>query len=231
MKARRFSNGRAREGYVSLLAITFAFGLATLGTAVAVTVRSYINAAASQERAILDRMALETAANLTIGRMSATGALTLLPGDAIVAGERRMSVTVSMPMTKVDPDMDSQKEVGGALQAIGLSRAIPRFSKAGRTNGLAAFASSLGLTAAEEDCARRVLTFGRAPAARQLEPSEEGQLLSPGDQVRAELLRSEGRTVLWTRVRFTGSETTPWLIHDYRLLQNDAQACELAKDR
>lgn len=228
MKARRSSRPGDREGYVSLLAVTFAFGLATLGTAVAVSVRAYLAAAVHQEEAILDRIALETATNLTLGRLSRAGVVSeVQTTDAYTAG-RRVSVALSSPGQKIDLIDDADKDIDEALREAGIEVLRTRWDHARASGGMALFSSRLGLTTTQEDCVRRVTTFGRAPAPLETGAFAEGRTLAPGEQVdvRAEVIEDGARAVLWTRARFTGSETTPWLVHDYRRLMGEPAACQ-----
>jgi hypothetical protein len=227
LKARRFSRGRVRDGYVSLLAVTFAFGLASLGTAVAVSVRAYLNAAARQERDILDRIALESATTLRIGALSEAGTLPADFRNAPVVVGRSVTIEISMPAEKVDLAADSTAEVVGELERVVLKPAPPVLAEARASGALSAFSARLGLTAHQEDCVRRRMTFGRAPGPRLTEPLLPGQSLSPGDHVdvRAEIIRGAEHQVMWTRVRFTGNPASPWRVHDYRRLQTDGHDC------
>lgn len=227
MKARRSNSRSAREGYVSLLAVTFAFCLATLGTAVAVSVRAYLAAAVGQEQSILDRIALETATTTILGQLSRAGAIAEVgPIDSVVVG-RHLSISLSSPVQKIDvmddPDDALVRDIAGA----GLT-GMPRLKQARLGGGMAVFSARLGLNATQEDCLRRTMTYGRSPASRDTAALTDGQALSVGDQVdlRAEIIQGDVRAVLWTRARFTGNEASPWQVHDYRFLITTSANCD-----
>lgn len=225
MKARRFSRERARSGYVSLLAVTFAFGLASLGTAVAVSVRAYLAAAANQERDILDRIALESATALKLGELAGAG---ILPADFRKAPVGPLvSIEISTVAEKIDLAADAPAEIAGELERLALKPQPASLAAARLSGALSVFSARLGMTADQEDCARRRMTFGRAPAPRLTEPLLPGQSVSAGDQVdvRAEIVRGDVHQVMWTRARLTGRASSPWRIHDYRRLRTSGHAC------
>lgn len=212
-----------RDGYVTLLAVSFALGLAVLGAAVAASARAYIRAATVHERGLLDRMAMESAVAEFLGqiaagrpyRMTATNAPTTI-------GARTVLLEFSSPLGKADPGMDDAAAIRVALRSVDLGPPAEPGPLA-EAGSLTTLSRRLGLDAAAEDCLRRVATYGRAPATRtdvSTPDAAADRTVRPGDQldVRAAVAgRSEGR-VLWTRVRFQGDASGRWLVHDYRPL-------------
>lgn len=229
-----------REGYVALLALSFAFGLAVLGGALAVGVQNYLKTVGIEQRRVLDRISLESAAAQVLGEIASGQAQPLRPTrlpDVDING-RRISVITSLPEGKHEPAMDDRREIGKILRRAGL--ASPRDYGAG-DDSLAAFLASRGATAAQEDCLRRDLTYGRAPEAFRPEAAApeaqaDGQaataLPAPtwtagsGDQIdiRLALSSPQGERILWLRARF-GGEGRPWGLHDYRTLTVRRAAC------
>jgi hypothetical protein len=220
----REAKGRApRKGYVSLLAVSFAFGLATLGGALAAALGAYTAEAVRRERGILDRLALEAAATDVLGRLASGQAQWIRPyeEDAWRGDGRVVRRLLSLPEGKADLAMDDPSELADALAAAGLPKSLVY---ANSDLGLAALSSGAGLTATQEDCLRQGFTLGRAPEG--LEPratpgstSDATRVAAPGDQVDVRLwLVREGRSlVLWQRARFIGEGR--WKLHDRRVLR------------
>lgn len=210
---------RRRSGYVSLLAVSFAFGLATLGTAVAVSVRAYISASTGQEREILDRIALETGAFETLGHLAA-GASVPATQTRTVNG-RPVTLALSLPGTKLDLGADPAVILTEALEQAGVLAKGGELPKPHPAD-LAAFSQAMGLNADGEDCLRQGFTYGRAPAVRTIGSNLEEPVLGvrAGEQVdvRAQIDRGALQKVLWLRARFSGGESG-WALHDYRRLQ------------
>jgi hypothetical protein len=207
-----------REGYVSLLAMSFAFGLAVFGTALAVGLRAYLAAAVSEEQTIRNRIRLESAAAAVLGEL-ADGQSTPTTGQRTI-GDRTISLALSRPGTKLDLAGDEPAALLEALIRQGLG---PEQGAAWRdARSLAEMSARLSLSTAEEDCLRRRFTYGRAPAL-----IDEGAPPTPqagaGEQVdlRASLVGPQGDEVLWVRARFTGGRTG-WKVHDYRRLRGAA---------
>ncbi len=194
--------------------MAFATGLAVIGGALAVGLHNYLSAAADQTNEIRTRIALESAAAEVLGRLAGGEAVPLAPSPN--AGEP--AVRVSLVSTKVDPAADAPGLVHAALTDAGVQpdgEGDPRAA-----SGLAALSALWRLDAAGEDCLRRVLTYGRAPAPRAdvVEP-ERLQGVSAGDQldVRTSIRTAAGDRALWVRARFTG-RADGWVVHDYRRL-------------
>ena len=97
-----------RSGYVTLLAITFAFGLATLGATIAVSARSYLVSATAREHVILDRISLESVAMLGLADIAQRGERPLQPvrSPAVSINGRSIVTDISIPETKIDLKMD-----------------------------------------------------------------------------------------------------------------------------
>jgi hypothetical protein len=207
--------------------MSFAFGLAVLGTALAVGLRSYLVASAAQQREILDRITVESATHEVLGRLAAGQRHSIKPSKLadIELNQRRVSIELSLPEGKYDLKAEGDREpmiaalgrqaVAGPAQSASLSfySSIAELSHAWR------------LTAPKEDCLRRVVTVGRAPEAFDPEAAPGGgdelvRTAVAGDQVdlRASLSGASQR-VLWTRARFTGSAHETWRLHDYRSLR------------
>lgn len=192
--------------------MSFAFGLAVFGTAMAVGLRAYLSAAADEGRDIRIRIALESAAASALGELAAEGAAKPQYETAF-AGDRQ-TVSVTLTGAKVDPAWDSAKVVADAARPVGLVL-DPDF--AATAGGLANLSGHHRLNASREDCLRRVFTYGRGGAPRIEEPAAIGGLaIRAGEQVDLRVQASSG-PVLWVRARFTGGDTG-WRLHDYRRL-------------
>ena len=203
---------------MSLLAITFAFGLASLGTAVAVSVRTYLSAAVRQEHDILDRIALESATAQTLGEITATGRLPAgYPGPVTVG---RVTLEWSLPSEKFDPAADSKPDISAEITASGVNSPAALLTDALAAGTLAEASALLKLSARQEDALRRRLTFGRAPAPRLSDVPQVNQVLSPGEQVdvRAAVMNDGRQRILWTRARLSSAGGQIWQVHDYRLI-------------
>lgn len=219
--------------------MSFAFGLAVFGTALAVALRAYLVASSAEQRDILDRITLESAANEVLGRLAVGQSHSIKPSSLapIERNQRWVAVELSLPEGKHDLQGDPDRVVLEALQRRGLT--TDREDKAAPTSFETLEAMSRGwrLSAGEEDCLRRLVTVGRAPEAFRLEaaPGEgEGltRSITAGDQVdvRASLTVPSGVKVLWIRARFTGAADRPWRVHDYRRLKLESTqaSCEPA---
>lgn len=192
--------------------MSFAFGLALFGGALAVTLRAYLVAAADETQEIRARIALESAAATVLGELAAGGAVKP-HAEVGIDGDRR-TVRVTIPGTKVDPARDSPGAVAEAGRTAGLV-VDPDF--AATAGGLVEVSAHHRLNASREDCLRQVFTYGRggAPLIDRSAPPED-LMVRAGDQVDLRIQASSG-PVLWVRARFTGAETG-WRLHDYRLL-------------
>lgn len=213
-----------RSGYVTLLAVTFAFGLATLGTALAVSARSYLVSATSREQAILDRISLESVAAQTLADIAAQGErpLKTVRLAAVRINGRSIVTELSIPEAKFDPAMDDEAIVRKAVPTL-----KPGTTSSG--SGLETWSKTLGLSATAEDCVRRHVTFGRAPEPYINTAGAENTLsvgrIANGDQLdlRVEIAGEPMDRVLWVRARFAGHQKG-WLIHDYRKLSGHLSA-------
>lgn len=210
------SSDNKRSGYVTLLAVTFAFGLATLGTALAVSARSYLASATSRERAILDRISLESVAAQTLADIAAKGERPLQPLqlEAVRINGRLITIELSIPEAKIDLAMDDEAMIRKSFRAFRSRRAVSSV-------GLEAWARGASLSVSDEDCLRRGATFGRAPETLD-ETLDEGlplATLAAGDQMdlRLQLDAGDMERVLWIRARFIGNGGA-WRLHDYRAL-------------
>lgn len=226
---RRCASPASREGYVSLLAMSFAFGLAVFGTALAVGLRAHLSAAVSEERAIRSRIALESAAAAVLGEL-ASGRPTPATVQRTIDGQT-ITLELSRPGAKLDLVGDGEAILLGTLARQGLE-GVPATSWRGARN-LTEMSSRLGLSAAGEDCLRRRFTYGRAPAlmddARSPDPFPVQAGAGEQADIRASLSGARGDDVLWLRARFTGGETG-WKVHDYRRLRG-AATCEPSTSR
>ena len=220
------ARARSREGYVALLAVSFAFALVTLGTALAISLRGYLAAAGRTEQRIIDRISMESGAAAYLGqtasgRSQSIGPETLPP---FFLNGRRVMIEVSLPEGKLDLSADDPKKLGDALKVENLPPEIAEAVRETEQHGLADVSRLASLSAVEEDCLRRGFTLGRAPdafeplAARVVSTSALRQP-GPGDQVDLRLgLNPQSRTqTLWLRVRFSGG-IRGWSFHDYRML-------------
>lgn len=221
-----------REGYVSLLAMSFAFGLAVFGSAMAVALRAYLVAAAGEQREMLDRITLESAANDVLGRLAAGQSHSIKPSRLaeVELNQRQISVELSLPEGKHDLGGDPDQVVGRALLDQDLSVSAALAGPLSTFDSLADLSRVLRLSATQEDCLRRVVTVGRAPEEYRPEAAAGGgeglsRSAAVGDQVdlRVSLGRGAGQRVLWTRARFSGGPAG-WALHDYRRLQGQT-AC------
>lgn len=207
--------------------MSFAFGLAVFGTALAVALRAYLVAGAAEQRDILDRITLESAANDVLGRLSAGEVHSIKPTSLAEIGlnRRRVAVELSLPEGKYDLQGDPYALVLKALQRHGLAAAGERKLATPSFETVGALSRRWRLSASEEDCLRRIVTMGRAPEEFRAEAAPgdgEGSMrsIAAGDQVdvRVSLPAQSGVSVLWVRARFTGVVDRPWRVHDYRRL-------------
>ena len=207
--------------------MSFAFGLAVFGSALAVGLRAYLVASATQQRDILDRITLESAVNETLGRLAAGEIHSIKPTplDSLDLNQRRGAIDLSLPEGKRDLKGDPDVALLEILQQHGLTgpdREPPQPSRFASLEGLS---RAWRLSAGQEDCLRRVVTLGRAPeefrpTAAPGDGEDLTRTITAGDQVdvRASLTASPATRVLWVRVRFTGAPDRPWRVHDYRRL-------------
>lgn len=208
-----------RPGYVTLLAVTFAFGLATLGTALAVSVRSYVTSATLRERAIVDRISLESAAAQTLAQIATHGErpLSAEHWPTVKFNGREVGVEVSTPDTKIDLGMDKEGLTRQVVQALALDRNASNEAKS-----LVAWVRDAGVSSEQEDCLRRKATYGRAPEVlRVLSAGETSStVIAAGDQadLRLSIKRPLDTSILWVRARFTEMQGE-WALHDYRNLK------------
>jgi hypothetical protein len=213
--------------------MTFAFGLATLGAVMIVILRNYATATVRQERAVLDRISLDSAAALVLGRMEPQTDQPIAPhlAPSVVLNGRTIVVEVSLPEGKADLAMDEAGALASGLEKRGLPTGLPELAGNERL-GLADLARLTGLTMRAEDCLRRRYTLGRAPEGFEPLASAGSQTrlsrqIMVGDQVdlRSSFSREGRHEVLWQRARFTGMGPR-WLIHDDRLLHlKSTHAC------
>lgn len=221
-------NVRARRrGYVSLLAISFAFGLATLGAAVAIGASSYIRAAASAERDILDRISLESATSRVLGQIALGRVHKVAPHQVpdIIVNARRVGVQLSLLEGKRDLVMDENEIDTKTSSNIPIF--TEDFSIGDGAPSLSWVSGKLKLSADGEDCFRSEFTLGRSPEPFDptLKASPAERVATAGDQidVRASTRFSHGWRVLWVRARF--EPFGRWRLHDWRQLQTSAATC------
>lgn len=204
--------------------MSFAFGLAVFGTALAVGLRAYISAAVSEEQTIRTRIVLESAAAAVLGEMASGRSSPATVQRTI--GNRSITLELSRPGAKFDFVGDGEPVLIAALTRQGFGGVRETSWRGART--LTEMSARLRLDAAGEDCLRRRFTYGRAPAPIEVgTPSEVLDLRAgAGEQVdiRSSVAGSRGDDVLWLRARFTGGETG-WKVHDYRRLRGRA-TCE-----
>lgn len=222
----RLLRNRRRGGYVSLLAISFAFGLAVLATATAASLRAYLNASAGRERLIVDRISLESAVAWQAGLVAkgSTHPITPHAVGSLTLNGRELAVEMALPEGKLDLAMDPADTLADALKQVGLPAGL---AEASGVTSLAERARIAGLGAAQEDCMRQGFTLGRWPevlVVEAMKASQDGpeRVATPGDQIdlRATVVTREGgQRVLWARVRLSGDDTATWQLHDYRRLQ------------
>ncbi|MDI6623496.1 MAG: hypothetical protein QME55_02090 [Brevundimonas sp.] len=199
--------------------MSFALGLAIFGGALAVGLRTYLAASVDQTREIRTRIALESAAATVLGELAAGGRLAA-EAERILSGDGQQ-VLVMLPGMKVDLASDPPDAVAEGTREVGLD-IDPIFSAA--AGGLALVSAHHRLSATQEDCLRRVFTYGRGGAPRLEVGGLEDPEVRAGDQVDLRVYaKGELGHVLWLRARFTGGETG-WRIHDYRRL-NGVETC------
>lgn len=208
--------------------MSFAFGLAVFGTALAVALRAYLVASAAEQRDILDRITLESGANDVLGRLAAGEVHSIRPIGLAEIGlnQRRVAVELSLPEGKYDLHGDPDQVVRGTLQQRDLTTAREDKPAPSSFETVEAMSRGWGVSASEEDCLRRLVTVGRAPEAFRAEAAPgdgEGLMrsITAGDQVdvRVSLFTPSGSKALWIRARFTGAADRPWRVHDYRRLK------------
>ena len=215
-----------REGYVSILAISFALGLALLGSAIAVGLSHYLRAAVGREQAIVDRITLESAAAAELGRLFRGAPHPAAPhAREIELNGRLVTLLVSMPAGKHDLGMDGRADLVARLDEARLPNGLAELLGPG-PDGLALRSRRVGLGPAEEDRLRRSFTLGRAPG--QLNPlAADGadidveHTLRAGSQVDVRVgFRHHGdEQILWLRARHLGDESGAWALHDHRRLR------------
>jgi len=207
--------------------MSFAFGLAVFGTALAVALRAYLIASATEQREILDRITLDSTANDMLGRLAAGEVHSIKPVQlaSIALNQRRVAVELSLPEGKRDLQGDPDRVLLDALDGYGREVAGKVSAAPSGFKSLEGLSRAWRLSAGEEDCLRRVATAGRAPEVYRPEAapgSGEGltRTITAGDQVdiRVALVTSAGSRALWVRARFTGTVDRPWRVHDYRRL-------------
>lgn len=205
--------------------MSFALGLALLGGGLSVGLQSYLRAAARETGEALDRISLESAASEALGRIAAGEEHPVTPSTRppLRLNGREIAVELSLPEGKRDLMGDPDDELGKALEPLGRgARDLPPVSA--RTS-LSDLSAALRMSAAGEDCLRRLMTMGRAPeefrpAAASGEP-DRVRIAAGGDQVdlRVATAGAAGSRVLWLRARITGQVSNPWALHDYRSLR------------
>lgn len=227
LKRRRPARVQDREGYVSLLAMSFAFGLAVFGSALAVGLRAYLVASASEQRDVLDQITLESTVNDVLGRLAAGEVHSIKPSrpSYIELNQRRVAIELSLPEGKHDLQGDPDRTVLAALQRYGVAELNERRTAPSSFETLLDMSRTWRLSAGQEDCLRRVVTVGRAPeefrpAAAPGDGEGLTRTVTAGDQVDVRVSLSAPRvtSVLWVRARFTGAAEGPWRVHDYRRL-------------
>jgi hypothetical protein len=211
--------------------MAFAVGLAIFGSALSTGLRAYLTTAAAEQRDILDRIALESAMNATLGQMvSNRESPVALVSEQSING-RVVKVELASPVFKYDLNGDDEEELMEALDPI---------AKSGKgrdtTNGIRTLdqlVRTWRLSTKEEDCARRRVTAGRAPAPRLADDVSSAELIAVagvGDQLdlRASITSDRGELVMWVRARLTGQPTRPWRYQDYRILSinRENSGCE-----
>jgi len=207
--------------------MSFAFGLAVLGSALAVTLRAHLAASASEQRDIIDRITLESAVNGTLGRLAAGEVQPIQPTalDDVLLNGRRIAVELSLPEGKRDLGADPDASVLEILERHGLARPAGGQLAPSSFGSITEFSRAWRFSSSQEDCLRRVATVGRAPERFKPEarPGDEGHLvrtITPGDQVdlRVSYTTQSSTRVLWVRARFTGARDFAWRFHDYKPL-------------
>jgi len=208
--------------------MSFAFGLAVLGSALAVGLRAYLVTSAAEQRDVLDRITLESAANEVLGRLAAGERHSIKPSSLPVfeMNRRRVAVGLSLPEGKLDLKGDADPVVLNALKRNDLNAPSQRTAPPSSFDALGAMSRMWRFSARQEDCLRSLVTLGRAPEVFRTEAAsgDGGGLvrsITAGDQVdvRSSLETPAGSKVLWLRARFTGAMDRPWRVHDYRILR------------
>lgn len=206
--------------------MAFAVGLAIFGGALSTGLRAYLTTAAAEQRDILDRIALESAVNATLGQMvSDRESPIALVSEQPING-RVVKIELASPAFKYDLNGDDEEELMEALSAIAQSGKGRDTTNGIRT--LDQLARTWRLSTQEEDCARRLVTAGRAPAARLSEDVSREELIAVagvGDQLdlRASIISDRGERVMWVRARLTGQPAEPWRIQDYRVMSTSRE--------
>lgn len=207
--------------------MSFAFALVAMGTALAVSLRGYLTAAGRTEQRVIDRISMESVAAAYLGKIAAGEAVALGPSvqPEMVLNARGVILEASLPEGKRDPSGDTFAEVADAFAQAGL----PTPSQPIKSPSLTELSKSQKLGSSQEDCLRRVMTFGRYPAA--YEPTARWgstewrtQNLTAGDQIdlRLSVEGRQNRSIVWMRARVVGGDAA-WAVHDYRLLSSTTE--------
>lgn len=210
--------------------MAFAVGLAIFGGALSTGLRAYLTTSATEQRDVLDRIALESAVNATLGQMvSDRGEPPPLVSERSLNG-RTVKVEVASPAFKYDLNADEDEDLMAVLGPIAQHGEGRDTTSGVRT--LDQLVRTWRLSTKEEDCARRVVTAGRAPAPRLAEDVSREDLIAVagvGDQLdlRASIISDRGERVMWVRARLTGQPARPWRFQDYRVmtLSGNAVGC------
>ena len=211
--------------------MAFAVGLGIFGGALTTGLRAYLTTAAAEQRDILDRIALESAVNATLGQMVSDRESSVALVSEQSVNLRVVKVEVASPAFKYDLNGDDEEELMEALGPIAQSGKGRDTTYGIRT--LDQLVRIWRLSTKEEDCARQRVTAGRAPAPRLAEDVSSEELIAvagAGDQLdlRASITSDGGERVMWIRARLTGQPAQPWRSQDYRVmtLRNDAWVCD-----
>lgn len=201
--------------------MAFAVGLAIFGGALSTGLRAYLTAAAAEQGDILDRIALESAVNATLGQMVSDRESPIALNSEQSINLRVVKVEMGSPAFKYDLNGDADEQLMEALGPIAQSGKGRDTTNGIRT--LDQLVRTWRLSTKEEDCARRWVTAGRAPAPRLAEDESSEELIAiagVGDQLdlRASITSDRGERVMWVRARLTGQPTRPWRYQDYRVL-------------
>ncbi len=208
------SDRALRRGYVSLLGMAYALGLATLAGTLTAGFINYVRVARAAEARLMADIRLESAVAEVMGRLvegEAVSDLNLENGE--------VTVLIQSPLAKIDPVIDPVADIEEELEGLS-GREVPVDQLAAQP-GLLAASRTLRLDVREEDCFRRHVTFGRAPAERY--PDLDVQTLRAGEQLdlRVSYTAGDRDEVLWVRARLTGDDQG-WQLHDYRRLSGEA---------
>lgn len=195
--------------------MSFTVGLAIFAGGLATGLRSYIQATVAQERAIREKIRLESAAATLLGELAAGQAVS--SERSLVIDGRAVALVTTPTSLLVDPAVDDARTVreAGGRAGLPIDPEVARDAA-----GLARLAAVMHLNASREDCLRRVLTYGRGGQPRgDAEALPDAFTVRPGDQVdiRASL-SGDRESVLLLRARFTDARTG-WVLHDYRRLR------------